>query len=321
MINKFALTLLSLFFCHVAVSANDGIKAFGEPKVSADLVRFAVIGDLTGGERKGVFKVGSEAINKMQPDFILSIGDLIEGGTEDVATLNKEWSVFKRNLNKKGIVFFPTVGNHDISNMVMRDWYTKTVGPRYYHFKHKNVLFLILDSEDFTSEFFSNFKNKRNQAIEVYKQDPKKFNDTEYAKMPERKYGEISREQRDYFLDVIKQNKDVRWTFLLMHKPIWQSQDETNFKQIESALNKQNFTVFNGHVHSYQYWQRNNMDYIQLATTGGEHTIGDGENMDHIMWVSIDDSAPKYLNIKLTGMLDKKGNIPAEGERLLMDEK
>ena len=55
------------------------------------LVRFAIIADLTGGERAGVFKVGAKAINAMKPDFIMSIGDLIEGGTEDIDQMNKEW--------------------------------------------------------------------------------------------------------------------------------------------------------------------------------------------------------------------------------------
>src|SRR5210317_221883 len=51
---------------------------------------FAIISDLTGGERPGIFKVAVEQLNMLDPDFVLSVGDLIEGGTEDTNQLIKE---------------------------------------------------------------------------------------------------------------------------------------------------------------------------------------------------------------------------------------
>jgi len=308
-----------LLFVSLPTCAQDGLKSFGSIKNRDDLARFAIIGDLTGGERSGVFKVAAEGIKAMQPDFILSIGDLIEGGIEDVDVLNKEWSTFRTNLDNDNLVFFPTVGNHDISNMVMRDWYTKTVGPRYYHFKYKNMLFLILDSEDFTLEFFTKLKKLRNDAIEVYKKNPEEFIKTPYAKMPQRKYGEMSKKQSNYFVEIINANKDVIWTYILMHKPLWQNDKEKEFKKLEKALKGRKYTVFNGHVHTYEYTQRFGHDYIQLATSGGEQTVKEGNNMDHILWVSADKEGPQYLNIKLDGMRDKQGQIPANGNSLCFD--
>ena len=109
-------------------------RGYNTPEADESLVRFAIIADLTGGERPGVFKVGAEAVRAMKPDFIMSIGDLIEGGTEDVDQMNKEWRTFNENLNKGDLDFYPVVGNHDISNTAMRHWYEKVVAPRYYHF-------------------------------------------------------------------------------------------------------------------------------------------------------------------------------------------
>ncbi|MEQ9412338.1 MAG: hypothetical protein RIF39_00835, partial [Cyclobacteriaceae bacterium] len=37
---------------------------------------FAIISDLNGGEREGIFEVAIEQINLLQPEFILSVGDL-----------------------------------------------------------------------------------------------------------------------------------------------------------------------------------------------------------------------------------------------------
>jgi hypothetical protein len=53
-----------------------------EPKTNtANQFAFAIISDLNSGERQGVFEVAAEQINLLKPQFVLSIGDLIEGGT------------------------------------------------------------------------------------------------------------------------------------------------------------------------------------------------------------------------------------------------
>lgn len=309
--------LKSIFSSLVLVSSV--AFAFDAPEPLKGQIRFAIIGDLTGGERDGVFKVASKGIEQMQPDFIMSIGDLIEGGTEDEAQMNSEWATFQNNLGNKGIPFYPAVGNHDISNAKMRTWYEKTIGPRYYHFVYQNSLFIVMDSEDFTDAFFTDLKVKRNQAIEVYKKDPAQFENTEYAKLSQRYYGEISDNQRDYVIDAIQENPNVRWTFIFMHKPVWQNEQEKNFKAIETELMGRNYTVFNGHVHSYQYTQRLGQDYIQLATSGGKIFEDQLVNMDHIMWVGLSGDKPTYLNIKLDGMRNKKGEIPASGQSLCFD--
>ncbi|MEH6593468.1 MAG: DUF1330 domain-containing protein [Halioglobus sp.] len=300
-------------------STNSQAGEYNTPKTDDSLVRFAIIADLTGGERAGVFKVGAEAISAMKPDFIMSIGDLIEGGTEDVDQMNKEWLAFNENLNKGDLDFYPVVGNHDISNTAMRHWYEKTIAPRYYHFLYKNALFLVLDSEDFTDQFFSELKVKRNEAIAVYKSNPADFDNTEYAKMAQRKYGEISDAQTKYVTDTIEANRDARWIFIFMHKPVWKDENESNFKKIEKTLGGEKYTVFNGHVHGYEYTKRFGRDYIQLATTGGEMIISSAKNMDHIMWVALQDK-PSYLNIKLNGMLDKTGHVPANGDALCLED-
>ena len=177
----------------------------------------------------------------------------------------------------------------------------------------------MLDSEDFTDQFFSELKVKRNEAIAVYKSDPAEFANTEYAKMPQREYGEISDAQTRYVIDTIEANRDVRWVFLFMHKPVWKDENETNFKKVEEALGGEKYTVFNGHVHGYEYNQRFGRDYIQLATTGGEMIESSAKNMDHIMWVGLKDT-PSYLNIKLNGMLDKTGHVPANGDALCLED-
>ena len=50
---------------------------------------FAIIADLTGGEREGVFEKAIGHINNLDPLFTLSVGDLIEGGTRNTKVLDK----------------------------------------------------------------------------------------------------------------------------------------------------------------------------------------------------------------------------------------
>src|SRR5579863_6918860 len=45
--------------------------------------QFAIITDRTGGHRPGVFAAAVQKINLMQPEFVISVGDLIEGYSED----------------------------------------------------------------------------------------------------------------------------------------------------------------------------------------------------------------------------------------------
>ena len=58
---------------------------------AGDKFTFAVFSDLTGGERAGVFEVAVEQLRLLRPELILSVGDLIEGGTTDRAQLAREW--------------------------------------------------------------------------------------------------------------------------------------------------------------------------------------------------------------------------------------
>ena len=94
---------------------------------------------------------------------------------------------------------------------------------------------------------------------------------------------------------------------------------ETGFQRLETSLSGRDYTVLNGHTHSYHYTKRLGQDYIQLGTTGGAFTpADDGEYMDHIMMVSINaqDSNPRYLNITLGGMRNKLGKIPANTKNI-----
>jgi predicted MPP superfamily phosphohydrolase len=278
---------------------------------------FAVFSDLQSGERDGVFRIAMEQLNLLRPELILSVGDLIDGGTEERAELTTEWDEFDAKVSAARAPVFYVGGNHDLTNLTMRDVWTERYGARYYHFIYKNVLFLMFDSEDFEDWRMQVIYKARAIAIEILEGDePEKWSETEYFKMPERNTGMVRSEQAAYFRRVIAENPQVRWTFLLMHKPVWRNENATEFQSIEAALAGRPYTVINGHFHSYSLTKRHGRDYIHLATTSGGQNAADDMAFDHVTLITVDEGEPSIVNLRMDGILDKSGHIPLDGDDL-----
>ena len=81
-----------------------------------DKFTFAIISDLNGGEREGVFRTAVAQLNLLRPEFILTVGDLIDGGTEDRDQLKKEWDSFDERASKLSAPLFHVGGNHDLTH-------------------------------------------------------------------------------------------------------------------------------------------------------------------------------------------------------------
>ena len=291
-------------------------KAAPGPR-QAEKFSFGIVSDLYSGERPGVFDVAVAQLNLLRPEFVLSVGDLVDGGTEDTLQLKKEYDRFDGMVANLKMPFFHVGGNHDLTNLVMRKFWERRYGKRYYHFVYDNVLFLMVDSEDYGPERMQQIYEARAKAIEVLDgPNPELARDMEYYKMPERVSGEIGEEQSAYFEKVIQDHPDARWTFVLMHKPVWQREAANNLSRIEHALDGKNYTVINGHFHSYSHTVRNDRDYMILGTTSGGQNPQDEMAFDHVTYVTMDREGPSITNLRLEGILDKTGHVPLNGDTL-----
>ena len=76
--------------------------------------QFLVVTDRTGGHRAGVFPDALRKAELLQPEFIMSVGDLIEGYTEDEAEIAAQWAEFDGFLDGMAIPFFYVPGNHGV---------------------------------------------------------------------------------------------------------------------------------------------------------------------------------------------------------------
>ena len=275
---------------------------------------FAIISDLTGGERAGVYSSAVRQLNRLDPTFVMSVGDLIEGATVDLAQLKKEWDSFEERTFRLNMPFFHLGGNHDLTNPIMLEYWKERFGPLYYHFVFNDVLFLMIDSEDYGEQRMLEVNAARNMAMKIIRGELEgTFEESTYAKMEESKVGGISAEQQAYFQAILNKYPKVRWTFLFMHKPVWKRNDELGFGSLEEVLKGRPYTLFNGHEHSFSHRRRKGNDYTILGTTGGYQNPKDSMSFDHITLVRMD-SIPVVTHLKMNGILDEKGALPAGSE-------
>ena len=248
---------------------------------AADQFQFAVVTDRTGGHRAKIFSQAVAQINLLQPEFVVSVGDLIEGYTVKPERIEAEWAEFDGYVKKLEMPFFYVPGNHDLTNPTLVEEWGGRYGRKYYHFVYRDVLFLAINSEDPVST--------------------------------------VSEEQSEYFRKVLEENKGVRWTLAFVHKPLWNAPDleKNGWAAVERSLTGRNFTVFCGHVHRYQKFVRNGMNYYQLATTGGGSRlrgVAYGE-FDHIAWVTMKKTGPLIANVLLDGVLPENLQLPDSDEK------
>ncbi|MEM9017207.1 MAG: metallophosphoesterase [Verrucomicrobiota bacterium] len=249
--------------------------------------QFAIVTDRTGGMRPGVFPRAVAKVNELQPEFVITVGDLIAGGRgqRNEEQIHREWEEFNGFIEKFEMPFFYLPGNHDVSNEVMDRIWDEMFGARYYSFRYHDVLFLCLNTQggEGTSPF-------------------------------------LGSEQISWAKKEIEKHSDVRWTMVFLHQPLWVMEEgirrnvngesvirksKTGWPEIEAALAGRKHTVYAGHVHRYAKYERNKANYYTLGTTGGGSAIrgsGFGE-FDHATWITMTDEGPRMMNLTLDGML------------------
>jgi hypothetical protein len=246
--------------------------------------QFAIVSDRTGGHRPGVFSKAVEKLNLMQPEFVMSVGDLVEGYTEDPAKWEAEWSEFVGKIDRLEMPFFLCAGNHDVSNSKMLGEWQRRFGRTYYDFVYRDVLFLVLDSEE----------------IVHLPGDPKQ--------KPPYLFGPG---QLDWIDRTLQRHSGVRWTFLFLHKPTWTypgaDHETLGWNAVERSLRGRKYTVFAGHKHQYAKSVRHGREHYMLATTGGSSKLQGLPHgqFDHFVWVTMRDDGPVLANVLLDGIVDE----------------
>ena len=240
-----------------------------EPKIAGDSYRFVIIGDLTGGEEPGIFKQAVERINDLDPDFVVSVGDLIDGYTIDTSLINSEWQSFQNTLQKLNAPFFYVPGNHDVANPVLMSTWQKKFGESYYTFKVGKYLFVVLNTW-------------------------------------EPGVSGISEEQTSEIKRAIENESKETPLFVFTHDPFWLISNQPGIQELNSIFSQRNTTFFCGHEHRYLHKIVNGQKHYMLAgvATGGPGMRGPELGEFHnLMFVSVRGDDFKIANIELEGLL------------------
>ena len=248
---------------------------------------FAIVPDRMGGERPDVFKKAMQSLNLLRPEFVVSVGDLVQGvysAADGVKEARRQQKDLRDHLDLLDMRFYPVVGNHDINlgwpqNRAAHDaskqvWQETYGTNTYYDFMHKGCHFVCLDSMD-----------GRDGRVPL-----QGITDGQYA----------------WARKAIADHADARWTFIFMHMPLdWCSDKWLAFERDIGALN---YTVFCGDWHNHVKAVRHGKNYYMIGTAGGVRdysATGDDLRygiLDSVTWVTVTKKGPVVSNIALSGI-------------------
>ncbi|MDR1923081.1 MAG: metallophosphoesterase [Planctomycetaceae bacterium] len=222
-----------------------------------DSFTFLIFADRTHGTPEGIAVLKEAVIdaNRLAPDFVMNIGDMIQGYNTTEQWL-EEMKEYRSVMNGLKCPWYPTAGNHDIyAGQHAKDLpkgqrekeYEEHFGPLWYAFEHKNYWFIVL----FTDEG-----------------DPK----TGEKNFSKPKCQTMSDTQFNWLQSILKKAKNADGIFVFQHQPRWLKEnygddwDKVHTAFVETGNVK---AVFAGHIHRMTYNEKDGIKYITLATTGG----------------------------------------------------
>jgi hypothetical protein len=251
------------------------------------------------------------------------VGDLIEGYTEDKELIAGQWQNVERSIAKAGCPFVAVPGNHDTNTEATVAAWASRRGSGYYAFVYKNALFLMLNTEDPALPMPPKMAAQFYEMVGMMQKDPDQgekmvvqfiagMSKNGGGENVQSQYGQdlntarFSDAQLAFVRDTLAKHANVRWTFVIMHKPAWKTPTPALAK-IQQMLGSRPYTVFAGHTHYFTHDTLDDRDYINMGMTGGiRHQQGPGA-MDHAMLVTLGPTGPFYANTRLNGLMDVAG--------------
>jgi Icc protein len=205
----------------------------------ANHFHFSILGDRTRLGSAEVYERVWEEIGRLHPDFVISVGDSIEGMNDSRAAA--EWRQLRRIWMRYPCPLYLTPGNHDIWNDFSRRLFEKETGrPPFYSFDFQNAHFTVLD-------------NSRSFLL--------------------------GQDQLRFLEDDLKANRDRAPKFVFFHQPFWivfLRLGSGGFTLHRLARQYGVDYVVSGHTHQLVRLRRDGVTYIEVGSSGGDITRGTG---------------------------------------------
>jgi len=261
-----ACLLLLITGCSVEPHKMPGAVTVGRAPNTKDAFNFVILSDRTGGHIPGEFEKAIDEVNLLKPDFVMCVGDLVEGYTDDEALLAQQWDEVDAALGKLDAPFHYCAGNHDMIR-AGRAVYLRRHGTEnraYYSVNYKDCHFVVLDS---------------------------------YGLL----FGGIApAEQQLAWLkaDLLKA-KDASHVFVFYHHPLWQ--DTKLWPRLAEMLPKEKTTIFNGHTHAMSYQLADGIPTYVLCSMAAKYKEAPGQFRMFVR-VAVDKGEPTIALVPVHGL-------------------
>lgn len=199
--------------------------------------RFAILGDRTGDAQPGVYEEVWREMDAEHPDFVINVGDTIQGGND--ATAASEWRALRPIWERYRLRLYFTPGNHDIWSAASRAVYERQSGrPAFYSFNYQNAHFIVLDNSDAPD-----------------------LSDA------------LPGDQMQFLERELERNRDREPKFIFFHKPLWLipvtfQNSRFAFHQLIAKYGA--CFVVSGHVHQYIDDRLDGVTYLSAPSSGGK---------------------------------------------------
>jgi predicted phosphodiesterase len=220
-------------------------------------VRFAVLGDRTGGHVPGIHAEIIEEIERLKPDFVMTVGDMIEGYGADTGHYMQGWRDYNELVARLSMPVYITAGNNDITYDVALEPFRKMVGEPYRSLTVRNVHLIILD----------------NSRIESPSEWPSA--------------------QLDWLIGDLTQHAEARQTIVFFHKPFWHETiargepDTLHSLFVKYGVD----AVFSGHYHRFFSSDYDGIKYTNIGSSGAHLESQIAGLGYHYGWVTVTDSS------------------------------
>ena len=244
---------------------------------------FSILGDRTGGAQPEIYGRVWREIGLLHPDFVINVGDTIQGGNDKTAAA--EWAelrALRDRFNQLPWFFVP--GNHDIWSEHSRRLYEKETGrPAHYSFNYHNAHFTVLD-------------NSRTE--------------------------ELSKAQLDFLEKDLAAHRTRSPKFVFFHKPYWvlyikMGSGEFPLHQIARKYGV-NYIV-SGHAHLFMRMERDGITYMGVGSSGASMARGTNSRLGfengwfyHHVWVRVKGTKTQFTVKELDGPAGRGRMFDAE---------
>ena len=228
------------------------------PVVADNEFHFVVLGDSQFHDPAGFNRIVDD-VKLLHPAFVLQVGDMIRGYSDDLPKIRGEWNRFRLQIAPLApIAFMPVAGNHDLYNaskksaVEVEKIYREYWGATFYSFDYQNSLFIVLNTDS-----------------------PEEEN-------------RIGSEQWAWLNKTLNAS-GAQHIFLFMHRP---PHTLDNAEALHELLREHRVRyVFYGHHHHYHFDERDGIRYVMTNAAANsalsQESVG---SFDHLLHVSVRDS-------------------------------